>query len=182
MLKARPCAPRAADGVGQGHGQSGRAERHEAKQGEEPARGNFHSARRLIRPDDAQIRRQVRSHDLRRAGSGSRSASSAAIIFAALVWFAGPIISIGDAQPFESVWLRLVIILVIWLIVVASIAWRDHQPPPRRRGARKGDDRAGRGRERRARSSAEKMQDALATLKTQRQVERRARSTICRGI
>ena len=31
-----------------------------------------------------------------------------ALVLAALVWFAGPLVSIGDAQPFEGVWLRLV--------------------------------------------------------------------------
>src|ERR1700735_1988771 len=46
-----------------------------------------------------------------------------AITFSALVWFAGPIISIGDAQPFEGFWLRFAIILVVWLIVLASIAY-----------------------------------------------------------
>lgn len=48
----------------------------------------------------------------------------AALVLAALIWLAGPLVSFGDAQPFESVGVRLAIILVIFLIVGASIAWR----------------------------------------------------------
>ena len=48
----------------------------------------------------------------------------AALVLATLIWLAGPLVSIGDVQPFESGWVRLVIILVIWLIVGASIVWR----------------------------------------------------------
>ena len=38
-----------------------------------------------------------------------------AIILAAVVWLAGPLVSIGDAEPFESVLVRLLIIAVILL-------------------------------------------------------------------
>ncbi len=48
----------------------------------------------------------------------------AAIVFAALIWFGGPLVFIGDAQPLEGVWTRLSIIFVIWLIVFGAIAWR----------------------------------------------------------
>ena len=48
----------------------------------------------------------------------------AALVLGALIWFAGPLVSIGDVQPFESVWVRLAIILVLWLIVGVSIVWR----------------------------------------------------------
>ncbi len=48
----------------------------------------------------------------------------AALVLAALIWLGGPLVFIGDAQPFESVGVRLAVILVIWLIVGASIAWR----------------------------------------------------------
>jgi type VI secretion system protein ImpL len=47
-----------------------------------------------------------------------------ALVLAALVWLAGPLVSIGDAQPFEGTVTRLLIILVIFLIVGGSIAWR----------------------------------------------------------
>ncbi len=47
-----------------------------------------------------------------------------ALVLAAVVWLAGPLVTIGDAQPFEGVVTRLVIITLILLIVAGSIAWR----------------------------------------------------------
>jgi len=47
-----------------------------------------------------------------------------ALVLSALVWLAGPLVSIGDVEPFEGVVTRLVIILVILLVVGGSIAWR----------------------------------------------------------
>jgi type VI secretion system protein ImpL len=87
-----------------------------------------------------------------------------AITFSVLVWFAGPIISIGDSQPFDSFWLRFAIILVVWIIVVGSIAYKVIK---RRRAAaalekaltETATDETD------APILAEKMQDALATLK-----------------
>jgi type VI secretion system protein ImpL len=48
----------------------------------------------------------------------------AAIVFTALVWIGGPVIFFGDWQPLESVWPRLTIILILWLIIGGAIAWR----------------------------------------------------------
>ena len=87
-----------------------------------------------------------------------------AVTFSILVWFAGPIISIGDAQPFEGFWLRFAIILVVWLIVIASIAFTI----VRRRRAAAALEKAliePVVDETDAPILAEKMQDALATLK-----------------
>ena len=47
-----------------------------------------------------------------------------AIVLAAVVWLAGPLVSIGDVQPFDSVIVRLLIILAIFLAVGGAIAWR----------------------------------------------------------
>ena len=47
-----------------------------------------------------------------------------AIVLAAVVWLAGPLVSIGDAQPFESALVRILIILAIVLAVAGAIAWR----------------------------------------------------------
>src|ERR1700743_178015 len=47
-----------------------------------------------------------------------------AIVLAAVVWLAGPLVSIGDVQPFDSALVRLLIILVILLAVCGAIAWR----------------------------------------------------------
>jgi type VI secretion system protein ImpL len=87
-----------------------------------------------------------------------------ALIFAALVWFAGPIIFIGDAEPFESAWLRLLIIVILFAIVGASIAY---QVIKRRRAAKALEQAmtAPAPEETDAPVLAEKMQDALATLK-----------------
>ena len=87
-----------------------------------------------------------------------------AITFSALVWFAGPIISVGDSQPFDGFWLRFVIILVVWIIVVASISYTII----RRRRAAAALEKALTepvADETDAPVLAEKMQDALATLK-----------------
>ncbi len=48
----------------------------------------------------------------------------AALVFSVLVWFAGPVIFIGDAQPFEGVFVRVTIILIVWLIIGGAIVWR----------------------------------------------------------
>ena len=88
----------------------------------------------------------------------------AALIFAALVWFAGPIIFIGDTQPFDSVWLRLLIVFVILALAASSIAYRILK----RRSAAKALEQAIAAPavdETDAPVLAEKMQDALSTLK-----------------
>jgi type VI secretion system protein ImpL len=87
------------------------------------------------------------------------------IVFSALVWFAGPIISVGDVEPFESGWLRLAIILILWIIVLAVVAWRIVK---RRRAAAKLEQALTEPAvdETDAPVLAEKMRDALATLKS----------------
>jgi type VI secretion system protein ImpL len=87
-----------------------------------------------------------------------------AITFSVLVWFAGPIISIGDVQPFEGFWLRFTIILIVWIIVIASIAYTILK---RRRAAAALEKALTEpvADETDAPVLAEKMQDALATLK-----------------
>jgi len=87
-----------------------------------------------------------------------------ALVLAALVWFFGPIVFIGDTQPFESVWPRLLIIFIMFAIVGASIAY---QIVKRRRAAKalEAAMAAPAPEETDAPVLAEKMQDALATLK-----------------
>ena len=48
----------------------------------------------------------------------------AALVLGALIWLAGPLVSFGDVQPFDSVGVRVGVILFLWLIVGASIVWR----------------------------------------------------------
>src|ERR1700733_1261252 len=87
-----------------------------------------------------------------------------AIVLAAVVWLAGPLVSIGDAQPFDSVLVRLLIILLVFLAVGGAIACAFL---PRRRAAAKiaqamtetvADDSD-------APVLKQKMEDALAVLK-----------------
>jgi type VI secretion system protein ImpL len=87
-----------------------------------------------------------------------------AITFSMLVWFAGPIISIGDSQPFDGFWLRFAIILAVWIIVIGSIAYKIIK---RRRAAAALEKALTETTtdETDAPILAEKMQDALATLK-----------------
>ncbi len=47
-----------------------------------------------------------------------------ALVLSALVWLGGPLVAIGDSQPFEGVITRLLIIVLILLVVGGSIAWR----------------------------------------------------------
>ena len=47
-----------------------------------------------------------------------------AIVLAAVVWLAGPLVSIGDVQPFDSALVRLIIVVLILLGVAGAIAWR----------------------------------------------------------
>lgn len=44
--------------------------------------------------------------------------------FAALVWFVGPIVSIGESQPLSSTWARVSLTLVVFLLVFAPLAFR----------------------------------------------------------
>ena len=87
-----------------------------------------------------------------------------AIILAAVVWLAGPLVAIGDAQPFDSVIVRSIIVFLILIGVGGAIAWRIIS---RRRAAAKiaeamtetvADDSD-------APVLKQKMEDALAVLK-----------------
>jgi type VI secretion system protein ImpL len=49
---------------------------------------------------------------------------AAALILAAVVWLGGPLVSIGETQPFDGILTRLLIIALIFVAVAATIAWR----------------------------------------------------------
>jgi type VI secretion system protein ImpL len=87
-----------------------------------------------------------------------------ALVLSVLVWLAGPLVSVGDVQPFEGVVARLVIILVILLIVGGTIAWRLIV---RRRAAAAIEEAMTKPAEDESDAPIlkEKMEDALATLK-----------------
>jgi type VI secretion system protein ImpL len=48
----------------------------------------------------------------------------AALVLAAVVWLGGPLVYFGETQPFDGVLSRLLIIVIIFAIVTATIAWR----------------------------------------------------------
>src|SRR5271167_11105 len=87
-----------------------------------------------------------------------------ALVLSALVWLAGPLVFIGDAEPFEGVVTRFVIIFVILLIVVGSIVWRI---VARRRAAAAIAEAMTKPAEEESDAPIlkEKMEDALSTLK-----------------
>ena len=47
-----------------------------------------------------------------------------ALVLAAIVWLAGPLIAIADVEPFESGLVRLLIIAIILIGVAVAVAWR----------------------------------------------------------
>jgi type VI secretion system protein ImpL len=86
------------------------------------------------------------------------------LAFALIVWFAFPFIGFGDVAPFESEWVRITIILVVWLAVglFYGIRWLLH-----RRQAKKLEEgllSQGEG-ETDSGVLTERMQEALQTLK-----------------
>ncbi len=46
------------------------------------------------------------------------------IALSLLVWFLGPLIAFGDARPFEAVWVRVLIIVLVWAVWGGLVAWR----------------------------------------------------------
>ena len=86
------------------------------------------------------------------------------LAFSAMVWFAGPLIAVGDVTPLDSWLVRLVIILVVCGTVGLVYAWRSWR---KRRGAKKLEEgllKAG-GDDGDAKVLSERMDAALQTLK-----------------
>jgi type VI secretion system protein ImpL len=88
----------------------------------------------------------------------------AALVLAAVVWLGGPLVSVGETQPFDRVFTRLLIISLMFAAVAATIAWRV---VARRRAAAKIERAMTRAapEESDAPILKAKMEDALATLK-----------------
>ncbi|MFI0844738.1 type VI secretion system membrane subunit TssM [Mesorhizobium sp. IMUNJ 23232] len=86
------------------------------------------------------------------------------VAFAAIVWFVGPLIGYEDIRPFDPVWVRLLIILVVFAIVGGfySIRWWL-----RRRAARKLEAALAEseGKQGDGKVLGERMTEALETLK-----------------
>ena len=89
---------------------------------------------------------------------------AAALVLAGVVWLGGPLVSVGETQPFDGVFTRLLVIALIFAAIAATIAWRVVAP---RRAAAK-IERAmiqAAPEESDAAILKEKMEDALSTLK-----------------
>lgn len=46
------------------------------------------------------------------------------LALSALIWFLGPLIAIGESRPFEPVWLRVTLLVLLWGIWLAIVLWR----------------------------------------------------------
>ena len=49
------------------------------------------------------------------------------LALSALVWWVLPLIAFGESRPFDSVWVRIGILVLIWGLWVAVQAWKTHQ-------------------------------------------------------
>lgn len=86
------------------------------------------------------------------------------LAFATIVWFAGPLVGYEDIRPFDSTWVRLLIISVVFAIVAGVYGFRWW----RRRRAAKALEAAlaeSEGRQGDAKILGERMTEALETLK-----------------
>ena len=96
-VEARPCACRTARGDGEGSRQSDRCKRHGVQQVEKPARRSFHPESGLrvwLRCAQGSAIDDFDGLALDRSEHSRRL-----IVLAAVVWLAGPLVSIGDVQP-----------------------------------------------------------------------------------
>lgn len=89
------------------------------------------------------------------------------LALAALVWFGGPFIAVGEVRPFESLWVRLPLML---LMLLGAIAWIAFIVIRRRRAAAALNDALAKQEEATGDGAAlgSAMRDALATLKRAR--------------
>jgi type VI secretion system protein ImpL len=49
------------------------------------------------------------------------------LALSALVWWVGPLIAIGTVRPLDPLWLRVVVLALLWAAWVGRIAWRAYQ-------------------------------------------------------
>ena len=45
------------------------------------------------------------------------------LALSALVWWVGPLLAIGEARPFDSIWVRAAVLAVLWGLWIAHLAW-----------------------------------------------------------
>ena len=49
------------------------------------------------------------------------------LALSALVWWVGPLLAIGEARPFDSVWVRGAVLAVLWALWIGHLAWGAHK-------------------------------------------------------
>ena len=91
-------------------------------------------------------------------------ASLGALALAALIWFAGPLIGIGESHPLDNVWIRVALVALVVLGIGGWNGWRIYSRIKAARALEASlgavDDHAGD-----AAVLGETMKDALATLR-----------------
>ena len=54
---------------------------------------------------------------------GTTYAILGALALAALVWFVGPLIAIGESRPFDSLWVRVLVIAALLGLMLGKLVW-----------------------------------------------------------
>jgi type VI secretion system protein ImpL len=49
------------------------------------------------------------------------------LALSAVIWWVGPIVAIGGSAPLASVWVRVVILVLLWAVWIGRIAWKAWQ-------------------------------------------------------
>lgn len=49
------------------------------------------------------------------------------LALSALVWWAGPLLAFGESRPFEPLWVRITIVVVLWSVWIGLQAWQVHR-------------------------------------------------------
>ena len=90
-----------------------------------------------------------------------------ALALAALVWWAGPLVAIGDARPLDPTWIRVILVVLILGVAIGTIGWELFR---RSRAAKALEDALTKTEENSGDAAvlSEGMRDALATLKKSR--------------
>ena len=45
------------------------------------------------------------------------------LALSAVIWWIGPLVAIGSARPLESVWMRVLVLVLMWGIWLGRLAW-----------------------------------------------------------
>ena len=49
------------------------------------------------------------------------------LLLSALIWWAGPLMAFGSARPFEPLWVRITLVVLIWAIWIGLQAWKAYR-------------------------------------------------------